>query len=118
MLNSTKLRVPHLEMLCKSELIVEDMAWGDWERALEEGWHWKEKDLCRVESLAKEWTSEAVAWRRSFMKRRKRVDERTEPWGTPLETGKDVEVVPSTTTDMKQLDKKLEMSLQKEGVKL
>ena len=46
-----------------------------------------------------------------------KVGERTEPWGTPLETGKDAEVAPSTTTDIKRLDKKLEMSLQKEGVK-
>ena len=115
-LNLTKLRVPHSEMLCKSELIVEDIARRDWERALEEGWHWKE-DLCRFESSAKEWTSEAVAWRRSFIKRRNRVGERTEPWGTPLETGKDAEVATSTTTDIKRLDKKLEMSLQKKGVK-
>ena len=28
-LNLTKLRVPHSEMLCKSELIVEDIARGD-----------------------------------------------------------------------------------------
>ena len=34
-----------------------------------------------------------------------------------METGKDAEVVASTTTDIKRLDKKLEMSLQKEGVK-
>ena len=117
-LNLTKLRVPHSEMPCKSELIVEDIAGRDWDRALEEGWHWKEEDLCRFESSAKEWTSEAVAWRRSFIKRRNRVGERTEPWGTSLETGKDAEVTPSTTTDIKRLDKKLKMSLQKEGVKL
>ena len=116
-LNLTKLRVLHSEMLCKSELIVEDIARRDWDRALEEGWHWKEEDLCRFESSAKEWISEAVAWRRSFIKRKNRVGERTEPWGTPLETGKDAEVAPSTTTDIKRLDKKLEMSLHKEGVK-
>ena len=33
------------------------------------------------------------------------------------QTGKDAEVAPSTTTDIKRLDKKLEMSLQKEGAK-
>ena len=118
MLNLTKLRVPHLEMLCKSALTVENIARRDWERALEEGWHWKEEDLCRVESLTKEWTSEAEAWRRSFIKRRNRVGERKKPWGTPLETGKDAEVAPSTTTEIMWLDKKLEMSLQKEGVQL
>ena len=53
-LNLTELRVPHSEMLCKSELIVEDIARRDGEQTLEEGWHWKEEDLCRVESLAKE----------------------------------------------------------------
>ena len=35
---------------------------------------------------------------------------------TPLETRKDAEAVPSTTTDIKRLDKRLEMSLQKEEV--
>ena len=49
-LNLTKSRVPRSEMLCKSELIVEDIARRDWERTLEEGWHWKEEDWC------KEWT--------------------------------------------------------------
>ena len=53
-LNLTKLRVPHSEMLYKSELTVEDIARQDGERALEEGWYWKEDDLCRVESSAKE----------------------------------------------------------------
>ena len=75
-LNLTKLRVSYSEMLCKSELIVEDIARGDWEWVLEEGWHWKEEDLCRVESSAKAWTSEAEAWRRSFIKRRERERER------------------------------------------
>ena len=53
-LNLTKLRVPYSEMLCKSELIVEDIARRDLEQVLEEGWHWKEEDLCRFESSAKE----------------------------------------------------------------
>ena len=34
-----------------------------------------------------------------------------------METRKDAEVAPSTTKDIKRLDKKLEMSLQKEGLK-
>ena len=37
--------------------------------------------------------------------------------GTPLETRKDAEVMPPATTNIKQLEKKLEMNLQKEGVK-
>ena len=43
--------------------------------------------------------------------------ERTEPLGTPLETGKDAEVALSTTADIKRWDKNREKSLQKEGVK-
>ena len=38
-LNLTKLQVPHSEMLCKSELVVEDIARRDCKRALEEDWH-------------------------------------------------------------------------------
>ena len=51
------------------------------------------------------------------MKRRKRIGERTEPCGTPLDTPKVADVVPSTTTDIKQSDKKLEIRLQRGGVK-
>ena len=43
--------------------------------------------------------------------------ERAEPLGTPLDARKDAEVVPSATTDIKRLDKKLEMGFQKEGIK-
>ena len=58
-----------------------------------------------------------MARRKSFIKRRKKVGERTEPLGTALETRKDAKVVLSTKTDKKRLRKKLEISLQKEGVK-
>ena len=44
--------------------------------------------------------------------------ERTEPCGTPLGTGKEAEVVPSAMTDVKQLDKELEVSLREEGAEL
>ena len=39
----------------------------------------KEEDLCRVESSAYEWMGLVEDERRSFMKRRKRVGDRTEP---------------------------------------
>lgn len=42
---------------------------------------------------------------------------RTDPSGTLLDTPKEAEVGPSTTTDIMQLDKKLEIRLQREGVK-
>ena len=51
------------------------------------------------------------------MKRRKSVGERTEPWGTPLDIGKAFDVAPSTTTEMERSDKKLEIRLQREGLK-
>ena len=56
--------------------------------------------MCKVESSAKAWIREEVELRRSLMKSRKSVGERTEPWGTPLKTGKGAEVAPSTTTDI------------------
>ena len=55
--------------------------------------------------------------RRSLIKSKNSVGDSTEPWGTPLEMGKDAEVVPSTTTEIKRLDRKLEIRLQREGVK-
>ena len=55
--------------------------------------------------------------RRSLIKSRNSVGDSTEPWGTPLEMGKDAEVAPSTTTEIKRLDRKLEIRLQREGVK-
>ena len=51
------------------------------------------------------------------MKSRKRVGDITEPWGTPLEIGKGADVAPSTTTEIKRLVRKLEISLQNGGVK-
>ena len=57
-LNLTKLRVLHLEMLCKSELIVEEIARQDWEWALEEiiikvglrtGYIWSDEDLQSID---------------------------------------------------------------------
>ena len=51
------------------------------------------------------------------MKSRKRTGERTEPCGTPLDTLKVEEVAPSTTTDIKRSDRKLEIRLQRGGVK-
>ena len=41
-----------------------------------------------------------VEERRSLIKRRNRVGDRTEPWGTPLVTGKELDVAPSTTTEI------------------
>ena len=46
-----------------------------------------------------------VEERRSLIKRRNRVGDRTEPWGTPLVTGKELDVAPSTTTEIVQLDR-------------
>ena len=51
------------------------------------------------------------------MKRRKRIGERTEPCGTPLDTPKVADVAPSTTIDIKRSDKKLEIRLPRGGVK-
>lgn len=43
--------------------------------------------------------------RRSLIKSKNSVGDSTEPWGTPLEMGKDAEVAPSTTTEIKRLDR-------------
>ncbi|MEL6629683.1 MAG: hypothetical protein AAFQ92_29645, partial [Bacteroidota bacterium] len=77
----------------------------------------KEEDLWRVESSAYEWIGLEEDERRSFMKRRKRVGDKTEPCGTPLVTVKDEDVAPSTTTDKVRSDRKLAISLVREGVK-
>ena len=45
------------------------------------------------------------------MKRRKRIGERTDPCGTPLDTPKVADVAPSTTTDIKRSGKKLQSQL-------
>ena len=47
-----------------------------------------EKDVkCKVESSAYEWIGHSVRLRRSLMNNGKRVDDRTEPCGTPLLIG-------------------------------
>ena len=51
------------------------------------------------------------------MKRRKRIGDKIEPCGTPLAKGKEADVAPSTTTDIKRLERKLRISKQREGVK-
>ena len=55
--------------------------------------------------------------KRSLMKRRKRIGERTDPCGTPLDTPKVADVALSTTTDIQRSDKKLEIRLQRGGGK-
>ena len=56
--------------------------------------------------------------RRSLIKSKNSVGDSTEPWGTPLEMEKDAEVAPSTTTtEIKRLDRKLEIRLQRERSK-
>ena len=55
--------------------------------------------------------------RRSLINRRNRVGDRTEPCGTPLVTGKEAEVVPPTTTEIEQSNRKKAISLVREGVK-
>ncbi len=47
----------------------------------------KEIEKCKVESSAYEWIGEFVTEKRSLMNNRKRVDDRTEPCGTPLLIG-------------------------------
>ena len=37
--------------------------------------------------------------------------DKTDPWGTPLEIEKGLDVAPSTTTEMERSEKKLEMRL-------
>ena len=104
-LNVTKFWEPHSDILSRSELTVEAMrVWESVRSAREQG-ESKAEEMCRVESSAKACIREEVELRRSLMNSRKRVGERTEPCGTPLKTGKGSEVAPSTTTDMKRLDK-------------
>ena len=43
--------------------------------------------------------------RRSLIKSRNSVGDSTEPWGTPLEMGKVADVVSSSTTKIKRLDR-------------
>ena len=104
-LNLTKFWEPHSDILSRSELIVEAMVVWESERSADEHGESKEEEMCRVESSAKACIREEVELRRSLMKSRKSVGERTEPWGTPLKTGKGSEVAPSTTTDIKRSDK-------------
>ncbi len=47
----------------------------------------KEVEKCKVESSAYEWIGQFVTERRSLMNKRKRVGDRTEPFGTPLLIG-------------------------------
>ena len=78
-----------------------------------------EGDLHWVESLAKRVKSEAKLCRGSFMKRRDSIGEWNEPLRTLLGTGKNVDVAFNSNRYIyiKQLDKKLKMSLLKDGVK-
>ena len=50
-----------------------------------------------------------VVCKRTLIKRRKSVGERTDPWGTPLEIGKGADVSPSTTTEIEWSERKLEI---------
>ena len=84
---------------------------------LEEGGEGKAEETCRIESSVKAWIREDGVWRRSLMKRRKRIGDKIEPCGTPLAIGKEADVAPSTTTDIKRLERKLRISKQREGVK-
>ena len=49
------------------------------------------------------------------MKIRKRVGDRTEPWGTPLLIALEEEQWPSTTAAIERPERKLEMKVQREG---
>ena len=69
----------------------------------------------RVESSAYEWIGLDEQLRRSLIKSKNRVGDKTEPCGTPLLTGKEEEVAPSTTAEMERLERKLDTSKQREG---
>ena len=47
----------------------------------------------------------------------KKIRDKIETCGTPLYKGKEAFVAPSTTTDIKRLQRKLQISKQREGVK-
>ncbi len=56
-----------------------------------------------------------VKEKRSLMNNRRRVGDRTEPWGTRLLIGLGVEQSPSTTAAIERPERKLERKEQREG---
>ena len=69
-----------------------------------------------MESSAYEWIELVVVERRSLIKRRKRVGDRTVPCGIPLLIINDGDECPSTLTTIDRFDKKEENNLQILGV--
>ena len=78
-LKLTKFWEPHSDILSRSELMVEAIVVWESERTAREQGESKKEEMCRVESSAKAWIREEVELRRSLMKSRKSVGERTEP---------------------------------------
>jgi hypothetical protein len=56
-----------------------------------------------------------VEEKRSFVKRRKRVGDKTAPWETPLLVSNILEQAPSTTADIERLDIYLEINVHIDG---
>ncbi len=67
-----------------------------------------------MESSAQEWIGQLVE-ERSFMNNRKRVEDRTEPCGTPVLIGLGEEQRLSTTAEIERSERKLEKKEQREG---
>ena len=83
-LKFTRLSAPQLAILSRSSLREEIVSTLDISLVLVEGLFGKIVEECKVESSAYEWMGLDVMDRRSLMKIKKRVGDKTQPCGTPL----------------------------------
>ena len=116
-LKLTRLSAPQLAILSRSSLREEIVSTLETSLVLKEGLFGKIVEECKVESSAYEWIGLDVTDRRSLMKMRKRVGDKTQPCGTPLLIDRGGETDPSTTTDKDLSERKLSRSEQIEGEK-
>ena len=98
-LKLTKLSIPQPAILCRSLLREEKVSTLEISQKLEEGLLSNIEEECRVESSVYEWMGFYDTFKRSLMKIRKRVGDKTQPCGTPLLIDWGGETDPSIITD-------------------
>ncbi len=86
-MKDTRFLLPQSEMRARSEVKRSAASSLEFCTSCRVGLLSNEVEKCKVESSAYEWTGQFVIEEKSYMNKRKRVGDRTEPCGTPLLIG-------------------------------
>ena len=105
-LNNTKFALPQSEILERSEVRRSEASLRELCTSWKVGRLWKDVETCKVVSSAYKWIGQEVWFRRSLMNNRKRVGDRTDPWGAPQLIDLGEEQWPSTTAAIEQSERK------------